>query len=75
MSKKKVLITGASGFVGYHLIKEALKADLEVYAAVRKSSDVAHLKDFDIRYTDLDYTDVEALKAELEEKQYHYIIH
>lgn len=75
MSKKKVLITGASGFVGYHLIKEALKADLEVYAAVRKSSDVAHLKDFDISYTDLDYTDVEALKAELEDKQYHYIIH
>lgn len=75
MSKKKVLITGASGFVGYHLIKEALKSGLEVYAAVRKSSDVAHLKDFDIQYTDLDYTSVDELKADLEEKQYHYIIH
>jgi nucleoside-diphosphate-sugar epimerase len=75
MSKKRVLITGASGFVGYHLIKAALKAGLEVYAAVRKSSDISHLKDFDIQYTDLDYTAVERLKADLEEKQYHYIIH
>lgn len=75
MSKKKVLITGASGFVGYHLIEEALNAGLEVYAAVRKSSDVSHLKAFDVIYTDLDYSSVASLKQELEEKQYHYIIH
>jgi nucleoside-diphosphate-sugar epimerase len=75
MSKKKVLITGASGFVGYHLIETALNAGLEVYAAVRKSSDVSHLKAFDVHYTDLDYSSVARLKQELEEKQYHYIIH
>nr|WP_121272762.1 NAD(P)-dependent oxidoreductase [Pedobacter schmidteae] len=75
MSKKKVLITGASGFVGYHLIEEALNAGLEVYAAVRKSSDVSHLKAFDVNYTDLDYSSVASLKQELEEKQYHYVIH
>lgn len=75
MSKKKVLITGASGFVGYHLVEAALNAGLEVYAAVRKSSDVAHLKAFNVQYTDLDYSSVASLKEELEEKQYNYIIH
>ncbi|AKD04224.1 NAD(P)-dependent oxidoreductase [Pontibacter korlensis] len=73
--KERVLITGASGFVGYHLIEAALQSGLEVHAAVRPSSEVAHLKPFDIQYTSLDYTDAEALVEELEEKQYHYIIH
>ena len=72
---KKVLITGASGFVGYHLIAAAVEAGLEVYAAVRKSSDVSHLKVFDIHYIDLDYRSVASLKKQLEEVQFQYIIH
>ncbi|WP_448697898.1 NAD-dependent epimerase/dehydratase family protein [Mucilaginibacter sp. AW1-3] len=73
--RERVLISGASGFVGYHLIAEALKNNLDVFAAVRKTSKTDHLKEFDIQYTYPDYTSVEALKAELEEKQYAYIIH
>jgi nucleoside-diphosphate-sugar epimerase len=73
--KKKVLITGASGFVGFHLISKALAADLQVFAAVRPSSDVSHLKDFDITYTNLKYDDVEALKVDLIHNEYNYIIH
>ncbi|HEY4326106.1 MAG TPA: NAD(P)-dependent oxidoreductase [Mucilaginibacter sp.] len=73
--KERVLITGASGFVGFHLIAEALKNDLKVYAAIRKSSKTDHLKDFNIQYTYPDFDDVTALKKELEEKQYDYIIH
>lgn len=73
--KKRVLITGASGFVGYHLIEEALQNNLEVYAAVRKSSDISHLKDFDIKYTYPDFNDIIGLKKELKENQYDYIIH
>lgn len=73
--KERVLITGASGFVGYHLINEALKNNLEVFAAIRKTSKTEHLKEFDIQYTYPDFTDIEALKAELEEKQYSHIIH
>jgi UDP-glucose 4-epimerase len=73
--KERVLITGASGFVGYHLIEEALKNNLDVYAAIRKSSDIKHLKDFDIQFTYLDFTDLPALTNELKEKQYDYIIH
>jgi nucleoside-diphosphate-sugar epimerase len=73
--KKRVLITGASGFVGYHLIAAALASDLEVYAAVRPSSNITHLKEFNINYTDLDFSNQELLRKELEEKQYSYIIH
>ncbi|MEQ7802549.1 NAD(P)-dependent oxidoreductase [Pedobacter sp. ASV1-7] len=75
MSKKKVLITGASGFVGYHLIEEALKANLEVYAAVRPGSEVSQLSEFKINYVNLNYGDVQQLKDSLEEQQYSYIIH
>lgn len=75
MSKKKVLITGASGFVGYHLIEEALKANLEVYAAIRPNSDKSHLSAFHIQYVNLNYSDIPALKQALEDQQYNYIIH
>lgn len=73
--KKKVLITGASGFVGYHLIIEALSAGLEVFAAVRSSSDVSHLKDLDVKFTNLQYHSVDLLKANIFENAYDYIIH
>ena len=72
---ERVLITGASGFVGYHLIKAALQSGLEVFAAVRKSSQIEHLKDLNIQYTYPDFTTVDALQKELEEKKYQYIIH
>ncbi|MBA9076384.1 MULTISPECIES: NAD-dependent epimerase/dehydratase family protein [Rufibacter] len=71
----RVLITGASGFVGYHLVEAAVNAGLEVFAAVRPTSEVDHLKLFPIQYTQLDFTSVSALQKELEEKQYTYLIH
>jgi UDP-glucose 4-epimerase len=73
--KQRVLITGASGFVGYHLIEEALKNNLEVFAAVRKSSKVDHLAGLDIKFTYPDFTNVQALKDNIIENRYDYIIH
>jgi len=73
--KERVLITGASGFVGYHLILEALKNNLEVFAAIRKTSKIDHLAHLNIKYTYPEFDNPEALKKELQEKQYHYIIH
>jgi nucleoside-diphosphate-sugar epimerase len=73
--KKKVLITGASGFVGYHLIAEALNANLEVFAAVRPSSDISHLQEFAVTFTNLQYDSVEALKNNIVSNGYNYIIH
>ncbi|WP_421940219.1 NAD-dependent epimerase/dehydratase family protein [Pedobacter sp.] len=73
--KKRVLITGATGFVGYHLIKTALDHGLEVFANVRSSSAVEHLKPFDIKFVDLDFNSIYLLKRDIEEKKYHYIVH
>jgi len=73
--KERVLITGASGFVGYHLIEEALKNDLEVYAAVRKSSQIAHLKHFNINFTYPDFNNLNALQQEFIKNKYNYVIH
>ena len=73
--KERVLITGASGFVGYHLIEEALKNNLEVYAAIRKSSNIDHLKHLDIKYIYPDFDDLALLKDSLKAGGYSYIIH
>lgn len=73
--KERVLITGASGFVGYHLIEAALRKDLEVFAAVRASSNIDHLKHLPIQFTTGDYSNLHAVRADVEAKQYQYIIH
>lgn len=71
----RVLITGASGFIGYHLIEAAQKAGLEVHAAVRPSSDVSHLAPLRPVFVYPDYRSTEALTSFLEAGQYQYIIH
>jgi UDP-glucose 4-epimerase len=73
--RERVLITGASGFVGYHLVEAALHNNLEVYAAVRANSQTDHLKDFDIRYVNLDYKNPSTLKQQLTDINADYIIH
>lgn len=71
----KVLITGASGFLGYHIINAAIEKGLDVYAAVRKSSDVEHLKGLPVQYLFLNYDDEEDITRQLAENKIDYIIH
>ncbi|MBO9660596.1 MAG: NAD(P)-dependent oxidoreductase [Chitinophagaceae bacterium] len=73
--KEKVLITGASGFIGFHLIEAALEMGLDVVAAVRRNSDVRHLQVHNIQYCYPDFSDVESIKNELEKAGVNYIIH
>ena len=54
---ERVLITGASGFLGYHLIHAAINKGLNVYAAVRRNSNIDHLKDLPLQYLHLNYED------------------
>ena len=80
MRQRKVLITGASGFIGGFLTDEALKRGYEVWAGVRSHSSRAHLQDERIRFMDLNYKDEEALKAQLadfvaKEGAWDYVIH
>lgn len=73
--KEKVLITGASGFIGFHLIEAALEMGLDVVAAVRRNSDVRHLQVHNIQYCYPDFSDVASIKHELEKAGVNYIIH
>jgi nucleoside-diphosphate-sugar epimerase len=73
--REKVLITGASGFIGYHLVKAAQKAGLEVHVAVRPSSNTSRLKDLNPLILPIDFSDQVALDHLIEHAGYQYIIH
>jgi len=77
---KRILITGASGFIGRFLVDEALNRGYEVWAGIRANSNRDHLTDDRIRFIDLQYNRPEALLNQLKEfVQQHgawkYVIH
>lgn len=71
----KILITGASGFVGGFLVEEALKRDFDVYAAVRKTSNRQYLTDERINFLEVDFKQPDQLETDLVLHQFNYIIH
>ena len=71
----KILITGASGFVGSWLVKEAISRGLDVYAGIRASSSKALLRDSKINFSIIDFDDDLALAELLKSEQFDYIIH
>ncbi len=73
--KEKVLITGASGFLGYHLILSALENNLEVFAAVRSNSNVKHLEHLPLNFITLDYKNTASLKQAFNEHRFQHVIH
>lgn len=73
--KKKILITGASGFIGSYLVEKALLLGFETYAGVRKSSNLKYLSNPEIRLVFIDYSKPEHLEKVLSEKQFDCIIH
>ncbi|MEO5683031.1 MAG: NAD(P)-dependent oxidoreductase [Chitinophagaceae bacterium] len=73
--KKKLLITGASGFLGYHLIEAALLKNYDVYAGVRGSSSTVHLDTNKVTVIHLDLSDTDGTKNILKQHGIKYIIH
>jgi nucleoside-diphosphate-sugar epimerase len=77
---KKILITGASGFIGSFLVEEALSRNWKVWAGIRQSSSKEYLSDERISFIDLYYSDKDKLKQQIEShcKQFgkwDYVIH
>lgn len=77
---KKVLITGASGFIGSFLTEEALTRDWNVWAGIRQSSNLEFLEDKRIHFIDLLYKDKARLTVQLanyvaRNGKWDYIIH
>ncbi len=71
----KILITGASGFIGSFIIEEALKRGLETWAAVRGSSSKAYLQDERINLIALNLSSREQLIEQLRPHQFDYVVH
>ena len=76
----KILITGASGFIGSFIVEKALSEGLEVWAGVRKTSNKNYLQDSGIKFIDLHFSDKDKLKTQLSEfrekyGKWNYIVH
>lgn len=63
----KILITGASGFIGSFLCEEGLKRGMETWAGMREHSSRRWLKDERLHFATLDMTNAEKLRAQLTE--------
>ena len=71
----KILVTGASGFIGSFIVEEALRQGMEVWAAMRKSSSKAFLTDPRIRFIYLDLQDSSQLTEQLKNHRFDYVVH
>ncbi len=71
----KILITGASGFIGSFIVEEALRRGFETWAAVRKSSSRAFLQDERIHFIELDFSSQGKLEQQLTGHQFDYVVH
>lgn len=72
---EKILVTGASGFIGSFIVEEALRRGMDVWAAVRKTSSRAWLADPRIHFIELDLSSEEDLRRRLSGMTFHYVVH
>ena len=72
---KRILITGASGFIGSFIVEEALRQGMETWAAVRSSSSRAYLNDQRINFIELHRSDEQRLTEQLKDHQFDYVVH
>lgn len=71
----RILVTGASGFIGSFIVEEALRRGLEVWAAVRPTSSRQYLKDERIKFMELNLGRQGELEKELRGKAFDYVVH
>ena len=71
----KILVTGASGFIGSFIVEEALRRDMEVWAAVRKSSSRKYLTDERINFIELNLSSEDDLRQQLAGYEFEFVVH
>ncbi len=72
---KKILITGASGFIGSAIVNKALDLGMEVWAAVRHSSSKQYLQDKRINFIELDLSSAQQMTQALSKLRFDYVVH
>ena len=80
MERKRVLVTGASGFIGSFLVEGGLERGMDVWAGIRKTSSRKYLQDKRIRFAELNFGNKQQLKEQLavhlqEHGGWDYIVH
>ena len=71
----KILVTGASGFIGSFIVEEALNRGFETWAAVRKSSSRKYLQDERTHFIELNLSSKEQLAEQLRDCDFDYVVH
>ncbi len=71
----KILITGASGFIGSFIVEEALNRGMEVWAAVRPTTSRRYLSDPRINFIQLDFSSTDKLVEQLRNHVFDYVVH
>lgn len=72
---KKVLITGATGFVGGYIVEAGIKGGYDLHLTLRPSSSTKYIQN--LKYTShyISITDEEEIYQLLKQEQYDFIIH
>ena len=76
----KVLVTGASGFIGSFIVEKGIEKGFEVWAGVRSRSSRRFLGDERVNFVELDFSSLQRLTAQLQEFKaaygsWDYIVH
>ena len=78
----RVLVTGASGFIGSFICSEGLDRGFEVWAGMRRTSSSQYLKDERMKFAELDLGNYERLCAQLRQyksemggRGWDYVVH
>lgn len=72
---KRILITGASGFIGSHIAEEALRQGMEVWCAVRKTTSRQYLSDERLHFIELNLGSKEQMVTALADLKPNYVVH
>ncbi len=71
----RILVTGASGFIGSFIVEEALRRGMETWAAMRGSSSKQFLKDERINFIELNLSSQQDLERQLQGHEFDYVVH
>lgn len=75
MKQKRILITGASGFIGSFLCEEAVRRGYDTWAAMRTHSSKKWLQLPKLHFITLDMTDKSALLDQLKGQSFDIVVH